>query len=123
MLVWFQTTAIKYLNKASHMTFSVASEYKIYVYVYTILSSIKCLKSNVHTLIHCATWEAQLKNTLLLENANHHLGLQPVVVVRSDQISRSVMSDSLQPHESQHARPPCPSPTPGIHSDSCPSSQ
>ena len=32
------------------------------------------------------------------------------------------MSDSLQPHESQHARPPCPSPTPGVHSDSHPSS-
>ena len=43
--------------------------------------------------------------------------------IRSDQISRSVMSDSLQPHESQHARPPCPSPTPGVHSDSRPSSQ
>jgi len=40
-----------------------------------------------------------------------------------DQISRSVMSDSLQPHESQHARPRCPSPTPGVHPDSCPSSQ
>ena len=38
--------------------------------------------------------------------------------IRSDQISRSVMSDSLRPHESQHARPPCPSPTPGVHSDS-----
>ena len=33
------------------------------------------------------------------------------------------MSDSLQPHESQHARPPCPSPTPRVHPDSCPSSQ
>ena len=33
----------------------------------------------------------------------------------SDQISHSVVSDSLRPHESQHARPPCPSPTPGIH--------
>ena len=32
------------------------------------------------------------------------------------------MSDSLWPHELQHARPPCPSPTPGVHSDSCPSS-
>ena len=39
----------------------------------------------------------------------------------SDQISRSVMSDSLRPHESQHARPPSPSPTPGVHSNSCPS--
>ena len=37
--------------------------------------------------------------------------------------SRSVMSDSLRPHESQHARPPCPSPTPGVHWDSRPSSQ
>ena len=34
------------------------------------------------------------------------------------QFSRSVVSDALQPHESQHARPPCPSPTPGVHSDS-----
>ena len=40
-----------------------------------------------------------------------------------DQISRSVVSNSLRPHESQHARPPCPSPTPGVHSDSRPSSQ
>ena len=38
--------------------------------------------------------------------------------IRSDHISRSVMSDSLRPHESQYARPPCPSPTPGVHSDS-----
>ena len=33
------------------------------------------------------------------------------------QFSHSVVSDSLRPHESQHARPPCPSPTPGVHSD------
>ena len=39
----------------------------------------------------------------------------------SVQFSRSVMSDSLQPHESQHTRPPCLSPTPGVHSDSRPS--
>ena len=39
------------------------------------------------------------------------------------QFSRSVVSDSLRPHELQHARPPCPSPTPGVHSDSCPLSQ
>ena len=41
----------------------------------------------------------------------------------SVQFSRSIVSDSLQPHESQHARPPCPSPTPGVHSDSHSSSQ
>ena len=41
----------------------------------------------------------------------------------SVQFSRSVVSDSLRPHESQHARPPGPSPTPGVHPDPRPSSQ
>ena len=41
----------------------------------------------------------------------------------SVQFSCSVVSDSLRPHELQHARPPCPSPTPGVHSNSCPSSR
>ena len=41
----------------------------------------------------------------------------------SVQFSRSVVSDSLWPHESQHIRPPCPSQTPGVYSNSCPSSQ
>ena len=41
----------------------------------------------------------------------------------SVQFSHSVMSDSLWPHEPQHARPPCPSPTPGVHPNPCPSSQ
>ena len=41
----------------------------------------------------------------------------------SVQFSLSVVSDSLQPRESQHARPPCPSPTPGVYSNACPSSQ
>ena len=41
----------------------------------------------------------------------------------SVQFSHSVMSDSLRPHESQHARPHCPSPTPGVYPNPCPSSQ
>ena len=40
------------------------------------------------------------------------------ILFSSVHFSCSVMSDSLQLHESQHARPPCPSPTPGVHSDS-----
>ena len=40
--------------------------------------------------------------------------------ISSVQFSHSVVSDSLQPHKSQHARPPCPSPSPGVHSDSRP---
>ena len=45
------------------------------------------------------------------------------VAFSSVQFSHSFVSDSLRPHESQHARPPCPSPTPGVHSNSRPSSQ
>ena len=41
----------------------------------------------------------------------------------SVQFRRSVVSDSLRPHESQHARPPCPSPTPGVHPNPRPSSR
>ena len=41
----------------------------------------------------------------------------------SVQFSRSVVSDSLRPHEPQHAKPPCPSPTPGVHPNPCPSSR
>ena len=41
----------------------------------------------------------------------------------SVQFSRSVMSDSFRPHGLQHTRPPCPSPTPGVYPNPCPSSQ
>ena len=40
--------------------------------------------------------------------------------ISSVQFSHSIVSDSLAPHESQHARPPCPSPAPGVHSNSPP---
>ena len=50
----------------------------------------------------------------------HSAFMQSLVSV---QFTRSVVSDSLRPHESQHARPPCPSPTPGVHPNSCPLSQ
>ena len=46
-----------------------------------------------------------------------------MVCTSSVQFSRSVVSDSLRPHELQHARPPCPSPAPGVHPNSCTLSQ
>ena len=45
------------------------------------------------------------------------LGIKHIISV---QFSRSVVSDSLWPHELQHNRPPCPSPTPGVHPNPCP---
>ena len=56
-------------------------------------------------------------------SVSKNIGLQGRFLGYSVQFSRSVVSDSLRPHELQHARPPCPSPTPGVYSDSCPLSQ
>ena len=53
---------------------------------------------------------------------NHSINSVSIPIKYSVQFSRSVMSDSLWPHESQHARPPCPSPTPRVYLNSCPSS-
>ena len=50
-------------------------------------------------------------------------GTPPMKLESSVQFSHSVVSDSLWSHGLQHARPPCPSPTPGVHSNSCPLSQ
>ena len=51
------------------------------------------------------------------------LPLWPHLTFSSVELSHSVMSDSLRPHELQCARPPCPSPTPRVHSNSCASSR
>ena len=51
-----------------------------------------------------------------------HQNLGIALISHLVQFSRSVVSDFLQPHELQHATPPCPSPSPGVHSDSHPSS-
>ena len=64
-------------------------------------------------LLICKFFETQLPH---LQNETSVSTFNPV------QFSRSVVSDSLRPHESQHTRPPCPSLTPGLHSNSCPSS-
>ena len=50
----------------------------------------------------------------------HRFNVSVALSYISVQFSHSVVSDSLQPHESQHTRPPCPSPTPGVYSNSCP---
>ena len=50
------------------------------------------------------------------------LEMLSIIAYASVQFSHSVLSDSLWPHESQHSRPPWPSPTPGVHSNSHPSS-
>ena len=65
---------------------------------------------------------AQIASPQNHEQLNNYFKLlySGVVLV---QFSCSVVSDSLWPHEPQHTRPPCPSPTPGVHLHSCPSSR
>ena len=77
--------------------------------------------------------EEELKNILMKmkeesEKDGLKLNIQKIKImtsgpINSVQFSHSVLSDSLRPYETQHARPPCLSPTPGVHSDSRPSSQ
>ena len=60
-------------------------------------------------------WNSILKKVNIMASS--------LIQFSSVQFSHSVVSDSLWPHESQHARPPCPSSTPGVHSNSCPKSR
>ena len=102
-------------------------------------AGIKVAGSNINNLRYAddttlmVESEEELKNLLMTvkeesEKTGLKLNIQKTKIMASGPISSvqfscSVMSDSLRPHESQHTRPPCPSPTPGVHSDSCPSSQ
>ena len=56
----------------------------------------------------------------MCSSLDHSPPAHPTLLTYSVQFSRSVMSDSLLSHGLQHARPPCPSPTPGVYSNSCP---
>ena len=63
--------------------------------------------------------DAESLHFFLCKNMNEEIVFPSINV----QFSHSVMSDSLQPYERQHTRPPCPSPTPGVHSNPHPLSQ
>ena len=77
-------------------------------------------KTRSHGLLHLQGKQVNQDTNCyhwLKTNMICHLRLRP------SQFSLSILSDSLRPHEPQHARPPCPSPTPRGYSNSCPSSQ
>ena len=82
------------------------------MYLSELLSNILCMWFPMSYISHI-----YLKLKLIWNWFFHRLQFSSV------QFSRSVVSDSLWPHESQHARPPCPSPTLGVHSNSCTSSR
>ena len=85
------------------------------------------VKGEVTILLSVYSWdylqiaEIWISGTIWLEPVGEWLPKS--TVFSSAQFSRSVVSDPLPPHESQHARPPCPSPTSEVYSNSCPSSR
>ena len=92
------------LFKSSWMSISYSSKFRA-ISMCTV-QACECTQTHTHTHTQHQHWGV----TTLGE-----LPLWRVITVSSAQLSRSVVSDSLQPHGPQHARPPCPSPTPGIY--------
>ena len=108
---------IKYLYNLSHY---YIGSYKILFFIFGLLLPSPSLLFFLHGR------PINPRDEMLRQGIRLHLGNlaeQENGRLRSDQISRLVVSSSLRPHELQHTRPPCPSPTPGVHSDSRPSSQ
>ena len=96
------------------------------------------LRNNLlpHALLTTANWYADPHKPTSLWGRCRQQAFKPVPAsypvefpstpndtISSVQFSRSVVPDSLRPHEPQHARPPCLSPTPGVHPNPCPSSR
>ena len=73
-----------------------------------------------HAAIHGVA-QSQTRLMWLSSSSSSTIWMNHWIHRESVQFSHSVMYDSMRSHESQHARPPCPSPTPGIHPNSCPS--
>ena len=67
--------------------------------------------------------EIMRMTNIVLINSFRILEINQSLTALSVQFSHSVVSNSMRPHESQHARPPCPSPTPRVYSNPCPSSR
>ena len=112
--------------------------------IYQVFSKYKCINLKVCKNVLCIHWKGEIQtgerklyefqfspfsqpNGFKIQASCHSFVLKFIPLccrmVWMNQLSRSVVSDSLWPHESQHTRHPCPSPTPGVHSNSCPSSQ
>ena len=101
------------------------------VYLFYLLYNKIMIYINHHLIIDFFQWKAASLFALFIIT----ITWQPILLcflghitdnffrVDQYQFSHSVTSDSLRPHEPQHARPPCPSPTPGVHPNPCPLSQ
>ena len=106
ILVIWSLVPLPFLNPAC----TSWSSFTYWVGCHSLLQGIFPTQGSNLRLLHCRR---------ILYNLSH----QGSSIIVSVQFSRSVMSDSLQPHELQQARPPCPSPTPRVHPNLCPLSR
>ena len=104
-------------------SFQSLSHVRLFVTPWTVTRQA-CLSFTIsQSLLKLMSIESIYKNEKKPSSGLYQDFCEPLFSFSSVHFSHSVMSDSLRPHESQHARPPCPSPTPRVHSDSRPSSQ
>ena len=94
--------------------------FNIHKSIHKLIYRINKLKNKSHMIISIDAQKAfdKIQHTFMTKILQR-AGIEATSV----QLSRSVVSDVLRPHEGQHTRPPCPSPTPRVHSDSRPSTQ
>ena len=107
------------LKKNHHNTIITPQYIHIYIYIFFFCLIFWSHHTECKTLVPQPRLEATLP-TVEAQSLNRWTARESLSSV---QFSHSVVSDSSRPHESQHARSACPSPTPGVHSDSCPSSR
>ena len=94
--------------------------YLLIVVISGIIENIGCWEGAYEPQCLWIWWRHQHIGNWTLDRLTNS---QRSIQFSSVHFSRSVVSNSSRPHESQHARPPCPSPTPGVHSNSRPSSK
>ena len=85
------------------------------------VKKLSALSSDISCLMWVKLFHHRKETPFLMISLPQTISLQ--IQFSSVQFRHSVVSNSLRPHESQHTRPPCPSPTPGVYSNPCPSSR
>ena len=118
-----KTTSKKKSNhKALHKTHEWPMQHRYILFYFFHRYILNSLILHIHNVFNNYLHICFVNFIQILNVINHIVNLKPLALNFniSVQFSHSVVSSSLRPHGLQHFRPPCPSPTPGVYSDSCP---
>ena len=94
--------AVTYTKFMTVISFCIITQYFLFLWIFSVLLHFICLKNYYYCFVFISFLYFWLFWVVYIQFS-------------SVQFSHSVLSDSLWPHEPQHARPPCPSPVPGVH--------